>query len=233
MKQEEWSVYKHTTPVGKIYIGITHQKPELRWLCGHGYKSNKHFYNAIMCYGWKNISHEIVADGLDREQAETLERELILKYKSYDRTYGYNKALGGHVLSDESRRKISETRKARQIPSWNQGKHHSEYTKAKISEAHKGIHYSMSEEGKRHISESKRGDKNPNYGKPMKEETKKALIAMHERPVVQIKEDSEIIFRSAKEAGIETGVASCNIVRVCKGERATAGGYVWRYAVVK
>lgn len=30
-----WIVYKHTSPVGKVYIGITHQKPEKRWQKGY------------------------------------------------------------------------------------------------------------------------------------------------------------------------------------------------------
>ena len=32
-----WTVYKHTFPDGKVYIGITGMKPEKRWSDGHGY----------------------------------------------------------------------------------------------------------------------------------------------------------------------------------------------------
>ena len=52
-------VYKHTTPSGKVYIGITGLKPERRWRNGNGYKDNEHFYRAILKYGWDNIKHEI------------------------------------------------------------------------------------------------------------------------------------------------------------------------------
>ena len=47
-------MYKHTTPNGKVYIGITSQLSEKRWLSGHGYKGT-YFGNAIKKYGWKNI----------------------------------------------------------------------------------------------------------------------------------------------------------------------------------
>lgn len=226
-----WTVYKHTAPNGKIYIGITHQKPKDRWLYGYGYKTNKHFYNAIKRYGWDNITHEIVCKGLTQEQAEDLERKLIFEFKSYDRRFGYNKALGGHVLSEQSRRQIAETRKAKGITSWTFGKHLSEETKAKIGKANTGKHHTLSEEARHHIAESKRGKRNPNYGKGMSDEMKQMLTALNEKPVVQIVNGKEVWYRSAKEAGAVTGIASGNISRVCKGSRATAGGFVWHYAM--
>ena len=53
------------------------------------------------------------------------------------------------------------------------GKHRSEETRNKISEANKGKHFS--EEHKRNISEGQRGEKNHNYGKPKSNETKNKL----------------------------------------------------------
>lgn len=225
-----WTVYKHTTPSNKVYIGITHQKPENRWLYGYGYKTNTHFYKAISKYGWKNITHEILAEGLTQDQAEDLERKLIFQYKSYDKQYGYNKALGGHALSEESRRKIRETRKAKGITSWTLGKHLSEETRAKISAAHRGKTFKMSDEAKRHISESKRGRLNPNYGKHPSAKSIQLRVEQAQRAVVQIYEGIETTYKSIKEASEATGVAACNITRVCKGQRMTAGNYHWRYA---
>ena len=37
-------------------------------------------------------------------------------------------------------------------------------------------------------------------------------------------------YASAKVAEQETGVAACNITRVCRGQRMTAGGARWEYA---
>ena len=232
MSTEEWSVYKHTSPNGKIYIGVTHQKPEYRWRNGEGYKSNTHFYNAIQKYGWSDITHEIIADGLIESDALALEKELVEKYKSSDRRYGYNIAEGGHVLSDESRKKIGNTRKLRKIPSPTTGKHLSAETRAKISESNKGnkCHTEWTEEQKERVRKSKRGSKNPNYGKPMPEEKLKALVELNSKPVIKIEGDTFIHFKSAKRAQACTGIACCNITRVCKGQRMTAGGYVWMYA---
>lgn len=35
---KSYTVYKHTSPSGKVYIGITCRKPEYRWNHGKGYK---------------------------------------------------------------------------------------------------------------------------------------------------------------------------------------------------
>ena len=53
------------------------------------------------------------------------------------------------------------------------GKHRSEETRNKISEANKGKH--LSEETKKKLSEVQRGEKNHNYGKPKSNETKNKL----------------------------------------------------------
>ena len=68
----EYIVYKHTTPSGKVYIGITRTTLERR--CGsngRNYSKNILFYRAIQKYGWQNIKHEILFDGLTKEQATT------------------------------------------------------------------------------------------------------------------------------------------------------------------
>ena len=87
-------MYKHTTPNGKVYIGITSQLPEKRWLSGHGYNGT-YFGNAIKKYGWKNIKHEILFTGLDELDAKEKEVELIEEFRSFEREYGYNCTKGG------------------------------------------------------------------------------------------------------------------------------------------
>ena len=32
-------IYRHTTPSGKVYIGQTCKRPNIRWLNGNGYKN--------------------------------------------------------------------------------------------------------------------------------------------------------------------------------------------------
>lgn len=91
-----YSVYRHTAPNGKVYIGITRQKPKYRWgKKGKGYIGNKHFYQAIQKYGWENFIHEILYINLEKEEAQEIEISLIYQYKSADPNFGYNNSLGG------------------------------------------------------------------------------------------------------------------------------------------
>lgn len=50
-------------------------------------------YKAIQEYGWDNIAHIVVAEGLTREEARSKEKELIKQYNS--QTEGYNISDGG------------------------------------------------------------------------------------------------------------------------------------------
>ena len=83
-------VYKHTSPTGKIYIGITKNLPNARWNEGAGYETQKKFYKAIQTYGWINFKHEIIAAGLTEAEAKQLESKLILEFRSNEEEYGYN-----------------------------------------------------------------------------------------------------------------------------------------------
>lgn len=92
-----FKVYMHTSPNGKRYIGITRQEnPERRWGSnGCGYIDNKHFWRAIQKHGWNNFLHEVLFEGLTKEEAEEKEKELIAYYDSTDQTKGYNVTAGG------------------------------------------------------------------------------------------------------------------------------------------
>ena len=110
-------VYKHTFPNGKIYIGITDQKPERRWRNGIGYRRQPYVYNAIKKYKWVNVKHEILFSGLSQEEAKKKEKELIAKYKSNQKAFGYNIANGGNsigTVSEETKKKISNSLKGDQ-----------------------------------------------------------------------------------------------------------------------
>ena len=48
----DYTVYKHTTPNGKVYIGMTGRDPEDRWRNGAGYGQTVPFARAIKKYGW-------------------------------------------------------------------------------------------------------------------------------------------------------------------------------------
>lgn len=135
-----YKVYKHTLPIsvsGKendmIYIGITCKKNiKQRWLGGRGYDGNLHFSNAIKKYGWNNFKHEVLFDGLTKEDAEYKEIELIAYYDSTNPTKGYNHSFGGNSIG-----KYSESTK-QLISQKNKGKKRNDDFKKRMSEVHLG-----------------------------------------------------------------------------------------------
>lgn len=140
-------VYKHTFPNRKIYIGITSMNPFDRWANGKGYRNQKRIFNAIVKCGWDNIKHEIICEGLSKEEAEVKEIELIAKYKSNQREFGYNIDNGGNspgMMSDESKEKISKSLSGRIL---------SYETKEKISLSNKGRVFSI--EHRRKLAQQK------------------------------------------------------------------------------
>lgn len=95
---KEYSVYVHTFPDGKCYVGLTRQDPEVRWGSnGWGYH-NQPVYKAIEEFGWLNIDHKVVATGLDKSEAQELEKLLIDEYDSINN--GYNVSAGGGLGGD-------------------------------------------------------------------------------------------------------------------------------------
>ncbi len=115
-KEKMYCVYKHTNKFNnKVYVGITSQQPEKRWKNGHGYECNEYFYRAIQKYGWDDgFTHEIVIDGLYKDQACAIEIELIKAYSSTNPDYGYNFSTGGDcgnsgcAFSEEWKQQVSD-----------------------------------------------------------------------------------------------------------------------------
>ena len=208
MIDKNFCVYKHTSPNGKVYIGITCQKPKYRWANGKGYKESPLFYNAIKKYGWENFEHEVLFDNLSEQDAKQLEIDLISKYKSNNRDFGYNITSGGdgalgRKMSEESKDKI---RKA------NSGKHPNEETRAKMSKSQKGRKHS--EETRKKISEKHKG------------------MSYNKKQIYQIDTNTNKIIKtwdSIKEASEFLGISKSNIQSVCYGKTKTAGGFTWQF----
>lgn len=96
MTEKNYCVYRHTFPNGKVYIGITGKKPKTRWANGVGYRGQSVF-SEILRFGWDNIKHEVIVEGLTVFQAEIIEKELIKAYgeKSYNKRYVVDSPLKG------------------------------------------------------------------------------------------------------------------------------------------
>ena len=210
-----YTVYMHTCPNGKKYIGITQRNPEQRWARGSGYYSNKHFYNAIKKYGWDNIEHIILFENLTKEEAESKEIKLIKKYKSNFNEFGYNIENGGSSIgkhSEETKKKISE----KQIGNKNHnfGKKHTEKKKKYMSKRMEKENNSFY--GKTHTKEVREKLRKAHLGKPNISRSKKVMCV-----------ETGIIYPSISEAKRKTKITGIN--RVCLGIVKTAGHYHWQY----
>lgn len=86
------TVYIHTTPDGKRYVGATHMNPEYRFNKGRGYKY-QFFYQAVLKFGWENISHQLYEVDTE-EELKYLEKYLISYYDTTNPEKGYNISKG-------------------------------------------------------------------------------------------------------------------------------------------
>lgn len=102
IQEESYSVYIHTTPDGRKYIGMTRQNVEKRWHGGCGYRNQPKFYDEIQKNGWSNIKHEVVLESASFEEAAQKEKELIQKYETQNPKYGFNTKCGGQTFGRHS-----------------------------------------------------------------------------------------------------------------------------------
>lgn len=197
----------------KVYIGKTITKFQKRWfhhrsLLRAGIHNNKYLQKSWNKYGEDNFEF-IMLESFDihlrnKENDETindilfeLEKLYIKLYNSYEN--GYNETTGGEggcgiVISEEHKKRIAEKNRINML-----GRKHTEETKKKMSESHKG--YIKTEEHRKHLSESL-------TGKITSEETKKKLSEINKKNKYCAKYSAEMILNMKKDKmnGL-TGVA--------------------------
>ena len=218
-----YCVYKHTSPNGRVYIGITSQAPETRWQRGNGYRNNSYFTRAINKYGWDSFKHEILYRDLSEEKAKEIEIQLISEYKSNQRKYGYNISSGGESKKGT---KISDWQKER-IRQGNINKVVSDSTRKKLSIASKRTW--QNKDFIDHMRKINTGKNNPVYGKHMTDEEK---LKRKAKRIIQLNMNNVEIARfiSIRAASEKTGVYRSGITACCRGLFKQAGGYIWKYA---
>ena len=151
-----YTIYVHTTPDGRKYVGCTSKKPYRRFRGGCNYKCSTRFNDAINFFGWNNIKHEILETVEDKETALKREEYYTLLWRTNEPEFGYNICYGNRGFnakkSEESKRKMSEAHK---------GIHPTEESKNKMSESHmgkkcptKGMHRVYNEDGSFHFEKN-------------------------------------------------------------------------------
>jgi group I intron endonuclease len=165
---------------GKKYIGQS-RDIEFRFSRHKGAYKNTHLYSSIKKYGVDSFSFDVLREIQDSKicsvMLDVLESFYIKQYNTTDNRYGYNKCSGGSsgsIPTQETLDKISIGRKGKGYP-------HTEETKRKIAEAHKGkkrTRFSdewieklrIASTGRKHTEESKKKISNANKGKKFTEE---------------------------------------------------------------
>lgn len=88
-----YCLYRHTSPSGKAYIGITNDYTRRCDEHQRADGSSPKFHRAIRKYGWDNFTHEILATGMTESEASELEIACIAKWNTV--ADGYNSTSGG------------------------------------------------------------------------------------------------------------------------------------------
>ena len=90
-----YCLYRHTSPSGKAYIGITNDYTRRCDEHQRADGSSPKFHRAIRKYGWDNFTHEILATGMTESEAGELEVACITKWNTWHG--GYNSHPGGAI----------------------------------------------------------------------------------------------------------------------------------------
>jgi len=221
-QREIWMgyIYKITRKdTSMSYIGLS-KDYTLRW--NHHLnetKDNMYFHNALRLYGKDAFTWEILIICFDEDMGD-YEKEYIKKHNTI-RPNGYNLTEGGetgwrHHPDTLAKIKASKAGKGNHRPP---GFKNSDETKMQMSVSRQA--YCDAETPEQRAARGKKGG-DTRRGKPC-----------HKRgvPVVQLQDGVEIArFPSSSEAGRQTGILYKNIHTVCKGNKKTAGGFVWKFA---
>ena len=222
----------------KKYIGQTIQEYEKRWY-RHIYElnnnkhMNKHLQSAWDKYGESNFSFEIL-ETLKCNSEEELRKSIdeketfyISKWNLLNREYGYNVAEGGsngNNFAGKSEEELNEIKrkKSESMKGKNVGKYHSDESKKKMSESHKGE--KNPNYGKQWDDERKQKSSEKKKGKKFSLEHKESLSKAHVKAYVKcielniIKAGCNEMKRYLEKNGYPTISASA-ISKVCNGER--------------
>lgn len=207
-------IYKIVNKInGKYYVGKSKDLKE-RWSSHKRLLINNKHPNAYLQYAWNkdgvNNFEFVVVEYLEPNdvlltevEQKYLDKFIEDKKNGIDNCYNIAITSDGSVISQETKKKLSESMKGKMVGEKNPfyGKTHTEETRKKLSESNKGANNhnygkKLSEETCRKLSEAKKGiphteetrkklsellkgkmdgEKNPMYGKTQSDETKRKI----------------------------------------------------------
>lgn len=201
----------------KKYIGQS-VNIQYRWSQHkHELNANSHF-NDYLQKSWNKYGQDnfcfYVLEFCDVDQLDCREVYYIDLYKTLNRENGYNLTSGGTYnkeCSAETRIKLSQSLMGHVVSLESRIKISQNH--ADVSGANNGMY------GRRHTEEAKQRVSQANKGRRShRRDTRKVYC-------VELAQ----AFEDAAEAGKELNLDSSAILKCCKGERKTCGGYQWKF----
>lgn len=190
---------------GKVYIGQTRQKLHKR-INAHKI-ADTYLGRALRKYGMDNFKVDVIGEFDNSGMLNEAERIAVEYYKCIIPN-GYNAIPGGAfapTMSPSVREKLSRVLTGKTLPL---------EVRRKISNSLKG-----KKKSKDHIDKVRKAS----LGRTMSPETRAKVSASKSAGPVRCVDTGEV-FTTAAEAAKSLNICKCNILRVMKGIRATAGG---------
>ena len=238
---------------GKRYIGQTiNPKKRYKEHKRHigSYDGQNLFGRALNKYSSMDDWEYIVIEEVSKEMLDQREINWIAFYNSNDPEHGYNTTSGGdrhdgYKLSEETRKRMSESKKGKKrstetckkISESQKGKKISEETRKRMSKSLRGKPAwnkgkKHSEESRRKMSESLKGKPSWNKGKKFSEETRRKIRESHSPNWVVVYQNDTLISicNTTLEAGLIAGVSHHVVNRIASGKWSkTKSGYSFKY----
>lgn len=205
---------------GKKYIGrsVNIEKRFATHKCllqKHKYHKgcNRYLWNAVQKYGLSNFKFYVLEDILSEDKNILYEKELLWmdRYSSWDRTFGYNLLRQSDCCishSDETKTLMSLSRQGRKMPLW-------------WVESRRGK--KLPEDWCKAISKGKTGIKHsPEYIEAVKEG--KTLYSYEQYSLSGDLLNTYLRLEDIRLSGYDAGC----VQRVCRGERKSHRGFIWK-----
>ena len=210
---------------GKVYVGSHSWKGE--GLDPNYYGSGKIIKQAVEKYGKENFQVEVLYYYDTVEECRADEERILTEYNVRDCIHSYN-------IKNAAVGMTSEDMTGEKHPLY--GKHHTDETRQKMSQAHKGK--TLSADTKRKMSEAqkgKRGKDSPRYGKHHTDATRKKMSQAHNYkkiPIVaiQLSTGKIRVFESKMECARKLNLDPAHIRHCLRGRCKTHKGYTFKYA---
>jgi len=217
MMKKNYIIYKvENLETGSAYIGATTRSLEERkqdHLKKVSVNSEKPLHQAISTYGADAFTWESIDTAVTNN--ELAEKEVNYIFKFSEETELYNQDRGGGI--------------PKQVYQYNVETGLLVNTYNSLTEA--GEQFDIDKKALSKVCLSVNKTFRSFYWSYEYREPFKPIKDARNKFVAQFYEDGEklVTFKSVSEASRLTGVNKTSIGKVCRGERTTAGGYIWKY----